>query len=251
MEKKRYITFDKRLIEAFEKMGFKRKNQYAFVRTKNEALQSIGFTHSTHGEHFVKHYNVKLHVEFPKVNKVLTQLDYKNNTFDGFGINIGYLYEDRNFKEYRIADNDDDGTVESVINSMVSDMKNYGLSYFEKYSTIESAITGMETGKITSTALWPKYSLPLFYLTNNQYDAALIHLTYNEQQIQNGYEKQLAEIKELRNLHGVKDVIMPNDYDYKNYPIFANKIRNFIFNSKKSESEDSAVIKEEKNENSR
>ena len=233
MEKKRYITFDKRLIEAFEKMGFKRKNQYAFVRTKNEALQSIGFTHSTHGEHFVKHYNVKLHVEFPEVNKVLTQLDYKNNTFDGFGINIGYLYEDRNFKEYRIADNDDDGTVKSVIDSMVSDMKIYGLSYFEKYSTIESTITGMETKMITCTAISPKYSLPVFYLTKGWYEETLIYIKNTEVQMLRGYEKQVAECLELRKLHGGDSVPMPNDYYYKDYQHFANQIRIYIKNHEK------------------
>jgi hypothetical protein len=209
-------------------MGFKRKNQYTFVRTQNEALQSICFTHSTHGESFVKHYNITLDVEYPEVNNVLSQLNYNGNTSDGFGINIGYLYEEGYFKEYRIADNDNDRMVSSIIDSMVSDIRIYGLPYFEKYSTIESAIIGMETSKITCTALWPKYSLPVFYLTKGWNESALIYVKNMEEQIQKGYEKQIAECLELRKLHGNIKMALPNDYYYRDYQLFAKKVRVFI-----------------------
>lgn len=61
MEKKKYVTFDKRLISNLEVFGFKRKNQNVFLRMQNEALQTIRIVHSTHGERFVKHYCVSLH----------------------------------------------------------------------------------------------------------------------------------------------------------------------------------------------
>lgn len=228
MEKKKYVTFDKRLISNLEVFGFKRKNQNVFLRMQNEALQTIRIVHSTHGERFVKHYCVSLHVEYPKVNKVLTQLNYNDNIYDGFGINIGYLYKNGSFKEFRIADTDDDKTVFSVIENIVSDIRGYALHYFEKYSTIKAAIVGMETGEITCTALRPMYSLPIYYLATDLSEASLIYVNNCEEKIRKGYEKQVKDYEELRKLHDNRCVNMPNDYDYRNYPIFAKRIRDYI-----------------------
>ena len=173
---------------------------------------------------------MRLHVEYPEVNKVLSKLDYNKNTFDGFGINIGYLCKDRDFKEYRIADNDEDGIVKSIIDDMVSDIIDYGLPYFDKYSTIDSAISGMETNKIDSTALSPKCSLPLFYLTKGWYEAAIIYVKNMEEQILKAYEGKVAECVELREILGNENVNIPCDSYYKEYQHFAKLVSNYAMN---------------------
>ena len=228
MEKKRYITFDKRLIEAFAALGFKRKNQDTFLRMQNEALQRIGFTHSVHGERHVKYYNLSLYVEYPKVNELIKSLQYDYYDFDGFQINIGYLKENPKFQQYRVADEDNDETVLRVIENMAHDVEHYGLPFFDKYSTIDAAIKGMETHEITFTALSVKRSLPVFYLSKGWPESALSYVNSREEQEIKGYEKQVAECLELRKLHGDDNVEMPPSRFHQDYIRFANLIREYV-----------------------
>ncbi len=59
MQKKRYISFNERIISRLAEFGFKRKNQDFFPRKLSEDItQNLIFGHSSQGRAHVKYYAI-------------------------------------------------------------------------------------------------------------------------------------------------------------------------------------------------
>lgn len=74
--RKRYISFNERIINRLAEFGFKRKNKDFFIRNLGEdVIQQLIFGHCTHGVAHVKYYNIRSAILLPKVFKITEDLD--------------------------------------------------------------------------------------------------------------------------------------------------------------------------------
>ena len=123
MQKKRYISFNERIISRLEEFGFKRKNQGFFPRKISEDItQNLIFGHSTQGRAHVKYYAIRANIELPKVLKIAENLNVflPMNAF--CNSNIGDLMPKPipTYLESLIGEDTDEQNNNSVLDTMLS-----------------------------------------------------------------------------------------------------------------------------------
>lgn len=196
MEKKRYISFNQKLIDGFAEFGFKRKNMHYFVKKPSEDIsQSLIFGHSTQGRAHVKYYAIRASIEFPKVLQLAkeNELFLTNSCF--YNSNIGELMpkpsplkkwlmpERPAYLEWLIGEDTDEKYDNEVIDSMIHHVKKYAVPFLNRYSTPAAVVEGIKKCAYTN-----RYG--------NDYQALAVLLLYGSKEDflwfveQRSYEKQ-------------------------------------------------------------
>lgn len=147
MQKKRYISFNERIISRLEEFGFKRKNQGFFPRKISEDItQNLIFGHSTQGRAHVKYYAIRANIELPKVLKIAENLNVflPMNAF--CNSNIGDLMPKPipTYLEWLIGEDTDEKYDNRVIDSMLYHIEKYAIPFLDKYSTPASIVEGIK-----------------------------------------------------------------------------------------------------------
>ena len=92
MQRKRYISYNERIINRLAEFGFKRKNIGFFPRKLSEDItQNLIFGHSTQGRAHVKYYAIRNNIVLPKVLKIAEELDIFLPMTALYNCNIGDL----------------------------------------------------------------------------------------------------------------------------------------------------------------
>lgn len=146
MEKKKYITFNQRIIDRLAEFGFKRKNKEIFVKKPNDdIIQSIIFGHSTNGYAHMKFYGIRNNIAFPKVLLFAKQNNLYMPLSDFFNENIGYLMpKSPSYMEWSIGEDTDEEYDNKVIDDMLYHVKKLSLPFFDKYSTPAAIVDGIK-----------------------------------------------------------------------------------------------------------
>ncbi len=185
MEKKRYISFNQRIIDRLAELGFKRKNKCYFIRKPNEDItQSIIFGHSTQGRAHVKYYVIVARIEFPKVHKLAQDFDLYLPLSCFYNSNIGELMPNPPvYLEWLIGEDTDEKYDNKIIDSMIYHIEKYAIPFLNKYSTPAAIVNGIK-----------KCTFPDRY--GNDFHACFILLLYGKKEDflwfveQRSYEKQ-------------------------------------------------------------
>lgn len=144
MEKKKYISYNQRIIDRFAEFGFKRKNKNFFIRQLSEdVLQELSFGHSTQGQAHVKYYDIRASIKLPKVIKLAQELDIYMPMTTFYNSNIGELMPKRTYLEWLIGEDTDEKYDNKVIDSMLYHVEKYALPFLNKYSTPTAIVEGI------------------------------------------------------------------------------------------------------------
>ena len=146
MEKKRYITYNERIINRLEELGFKRKKRDFFIRNLSEDVrQEITFGHSTQGRAHVKYYAIRAVIILPKVLTLVKDLDIYIPRTAFYSSNIGELMPPPrpNYLEWLIGEDTDEKYDNKVVDSMLYHIEKYALPFLDKYSSPAAIIEGI------------------------------------------------------------------------------------------------------------
>ena len=144
-KKKRYISFNQKLIDRLTEFGFKRKNMDFFKRKVSEDItQSIIFGHTTQGRKHVKFYYVRINIEFPKVLTLAKDFDLLLPITAFWNSNIGELMPIPNWLEWPIGEDTDEKYDNKVVDSMLHHIKKYALPFLNHYNTPAAIIEGIK-----------------------------------------------------------------------------------------------------------
>lgn len=145
MEKKKYITYNQRIIEHLAAHGFKRTKRDFFIRKISEDIsQSIIFGHSTQGRAHAKYYAARVSIELPRVLETANELNMFipiNAIYNG---NIGELMEPRTYLEWLITDDSSDLYDNRVVDSMLKHIDKYALPFLNKFCSTSSIVEGIK-----------------------------------------------------------------------------------------------------------
>ena len=165
---KRYITYNERLNEKLNNVGFRRKNKKTFIKKYGDGVQSIMWGHSTyHDEPHIKYYSVSVFIDFPIVKKIEKEAGVLTS---GFGRGLGYLGPNPVYKEWRLADIATEEEITKVIDEVVG-LIEYAMPVIDRYSTIKNVIIDMEDNKL-KFGMNAKVLSPVLYLADGQPEMA-------------------------------------------------------------------------------
>ena len=156
----KYITYSELLCSKLALLGFKRKNRAEFIRKQNGFNQMISYCHSSRIPH-VRDYYIIIGLYYPEVEKMGMDLDVY--TTGAWGMNIGYLTPQKNFKEWRVENSASEDDIREVVNDMVNLIETYAVPFFDRYSEVNELIFELEVGTLLIPHL-ADYNLPLLYL---------------------------------------------------------------------------------------
>lgn len=210
-----YITKNERLIKKMSEWGFKRKNINTFRRTEGEAILDFYFTHNTNNEHHVKYYCINVNIWYPEIDRIK-----KNGDFY-FGIpnasiwcDLGHLMGFPIQREYRISDDDDESTINMVVDRMFYDLRNYALSIMKRYSVLSVFIDDYEKGLLEG------------YHVNKQTMALMYLMCYGKEKAIDNTRQQLYLLREK--LQGKLNVTIQKEKFADMDPVLINFIREEI-----------------------
>lgn len=159
-----YLTKNDKLIKKMTVWGFKRKNKYIFRKAEGDAILDFYFSHFTKGEYHVKYYTVNVNVWYPGINKIKINGDFH------FGIPNSVIWNDLGHlmgcpvqKEFRISDDDDEPSVNMVVDRMCNDLQTYALPIMKRYSSRFTLIDDYEKGLLERFHV-NKQTIALLYL---------------------------------------------------------------------------------------
>lgn len=185
-EKKKYISYNQRIIDHLASRGFKRKNMNFFVRKINEDItQSIIFGHSTQGRAHAKFYAVRASIELPKVLKTAKELDIPILLTLLFSSNIGELMNPSTYLEWLVTEDSSESYDNGVVDSILEHIDKYAIPLLDKFCTVSSIVEGIK-----------KRGLPGRY--GDDMHACIALLLYGEKKDffwfveQRSYEKQFS-----------------------------------------------------------
>lgn len=185
--KKYYLAKDERLLEFFQKLGFKRKGS-DFYRSNDASIQSLAFWHSTQNQRFVKFYSINVSLTFPKILDITHEI---GPLYEGIiGSNIGYLMPQNNFIEWRIAEEENENRVSEVIKEIIDIVSKDVMPVLDRYSSIENILIDYENGKFP---FFMSYSmLPMLYYIHGEVSKAF-HCLEKTISFVDNYEKKCYE----------------------------------------------------------
>lgn len=224
MEKNRYITYNEELFSKLQSIGFSRKRGNSYVKTKRVIKYELSFSHSTHNEPHVKYYTITLSIEYQKVQEIV---DKMNVVIGGFGINLGYLLPEFSFKEWKVTETSSDEYISFVVGDMYTNIVNFAIPYFERYSEIRNVIEDIEKG-VLKNQIDSSHYLPILYLLNGDKDLVVPYL-----------QKELNRREYLKNkvcgddypfplFNNVKDCSTSESRIYNEYKSFVDKIMRYM-----------------------
>lgn len=144
-EKKKYISYNQRIIDHLAARGFKRKNMNFFVRKINEDItQSIIFGHSTQGRAHAKYYDVRVCIELPKVLKTAKELDIPISRVALFSSNIGELMNPSSYLEWLVTEDSSESYDNGVVDSILEHIDRYAIPLLDKFCTVSSIVEGIK-----------------------------------------------------------------------------------------------------------
>ena len=145
MEKKKYISFDTRIITELDNLGFKRKNKHWFIRQLSEdIIQTLIFGHNTHGQKHVRYYEVRTAIELPVVLKIANDLNIYTPMTALLSVNIGELMPKKEYLEWAIGVDTDKKHDNRVVDSMLYHIKKYAIPFLNKFSTTSAIVEGIK-----------------------------------------------------------------------------------------------------------
>lgn len=144
MEKKKYITYNPKIIERLAELGFKRKKRDWFYRqTCEDVYQELTFGHSTKGQPHTKYYAIGAVIKLPEALRLAQELGICTLTcFEN--INLGYFKPERNYLEWLITEDSDEEYDNNVVESMLYHIEKYAIPFLNKYSTPSAIIKGIK-----------------------------------------------------------------------------------------------------------
>jgi len=144
-EKKKYISYNQKIIDHLAARGFKRKNMNFFVRKINEDItQSIIFGHSTQGRAHAKYYDVRASIELPKVLKTAKELDIPISRVALFSSNIGELMNPSTYLEWLVTEDSSESYDNGVVDSILEHIDRYAIPLLDKFCTVSSIVEGIK-----------------------------------------------------------------------------------------------------------
>jgi hypothetical protein len=144
MEKKKYISYNQRIIDRLADFGFKRKNKNLFVRKLSEGVsQELSFGHSTQGRAHVKYYDIRAVIVLPEVLKIAQELNIYMPSTAFYNCNIGELMPKSNYLEWLIGEDTSEKYDNKVIDSMLYHVEKYAIPFLNKYSTSAAIVEGI------------------------------------------------------------------------------------------------------------
>ena len=145
--KKRYISFNERIINRLAEFGFKRQNKGFFIRNLGEdVIQQLIFGHCTHGVAHVKYYYIRSAILLPKVLKLAKDLDIFLPLNALYNANIGELMPKPRpvFLEWLIGEDTDEKYDNKVIDSMLYHVEKYAVPFLDKYNSPVAIVEGIK-----------------------------------------------------------------------------------------------------------
>ncbi len=144
MEKKKYITYNPRIISRLEDLGFKRKNRDWFCRqVSKDICQELVFGHSTKGIPHAKYYAINAVIKLPEVLKMAQKLDICTLTcFEN--INLGYFKPERHYLEWLVTEDSDEKYDNDVVNSMLCHIEKYAIPFLNKFCSTSAIVKGIK-----------------------------------------------------------------------------------------------------------
>lgn len=159
------ITYNERLNTELGALGFKRKNMHIFLKNNGQAVQELRFD-SKSG--VVKHsieYTIYVRVFFPFISDISNQIEMHLSSTVGQQ-NIGTLYPKKRQASWIVSPNEKGdeivintdfyskysitppfvGSLDDVIDDMVSSIKKYAIPFLDKYSVMSNVISRYEGG---------------------------------------------------------------------------------------------------------
>lgn len=186
----KYITYNDRLTSKLNNLGFKRKNMNSFVKYDNDARQELFFCHATHYEHHVRYYSIGVHIEYPALIKLATEMD--TYTY-GIGVDLGYLMPQNEYHEWRCTENDSERTLTKIADDMILNVTKYAIPFFNRFSTLNSFMKGLEGEELRNRTNC-KYSLPFVYLALGDKERALEYIQEILKMLQDTPKEPVTEI---------------------------------------------------------
>lgn len=145
MEKKKYLSYNERIINRFAEYGFKRKNRDFFIRNLSEDVtQDLVIGHTTHGRTHVKYYQINANIRMPKVFKLGQEFGlYMRTAF--YGSNIGELMPKPRppILDWLIGEDTSEKYDNKMIDSMLYHVEKYAIPFLNKYCTPEAILEGI------------------------------------------------------------------------------------------------------------
>ena len=140
----KYLTYNELLNRELGVLDFKRKNKNTFLRKTGETIQKLYFGHSTWGERHVKYYSFVVRIDYLPVIELSKAIN-DDNVLPGIdGGNSGYFTPQNNYKEWRIAEDDDEEVVEKTAKDIVHDIKLYIMPFLNRYTDMNHVIEDEE-----------------------------------------------------------------------------------------------------------
>lgn len=223
---KRYITYNERLNEKLNHLGFRRKNKKTFIKKYGDGVQSIMWGHSTyHDEPHIKYYSVSVFIDFPVVKKIEKEAGVLTS---GFGRGLGYLGPNPVYKEWRLADIATEEEITEVIDEVVG-LIEYAMPVIDRYSTIKNVIIDMEDNKL-KFGMNAKVLSPVLYLADGQPEMACKYVDNILSNLERKFKIEVSEIQRLRELYGTDniDVNSGKQRELENYRIYAEKLKSYV-----------------------
>ena len=223
---KRYITYNERLNEKLNHLGFRRKNKKTFIKKYGDGVQSIMWGHPTyHDEPHIKYYSVSVFIDFPVVKKTAKEIGIITN---GFGGRLEYLGPNPVYKEWRLADIATEEEITKVIDEVVG-LIEYAMPVVDKCSIIKNVIRDMEDNKL-KIDMDAKVLSPVLYLADGQPEMACKYVDNILSNLERSFKIEVSETQRLRELYGTDniDVDSGQQRELENYRIYAEKLKSYV-----------------------
>lgn len=220
--KEKYITSYDSLTNHLMKFGFRRKNANFYIRESTESLQRLFFTHATHSERFVKYYTIQLKINYPQIESLAKEMGLFSY---GMAVNIGYLTPNRNFLEWRVAESDSEDYILDIIENMCMNINNYALPYFEKYSTLEGLLKGIDNQELQNRLDY-RFCQPFLYYLLGDKKRAIDSLDTILKSIK--AHSQLMDDKQNYSISSNDHVGHLQNKDLQVYMEFTSKFKDFV-----------------------
>ncbi|MDE5987224.1 MAG: hypothetical protein K2H16_08120 [Prevotella sp.] len=222
----RYITYNERLNEKLNLLGFRRKNKETFIKKYGDGVQSIVWGHSTyHDEPHIKYYSVSVFIDFPVVKRIEKESGVLTS---GFGRELGYLAPDPYYKEWRLADVATEEEVADVIDEVVG-LIEYAMPVVDRCSIIRNVIRDMEDNKL-KFGMNAKVLSPVLYLADGQPEMACKYVDNILSNLERRFQIEVCETQRLRELYGTDNIDVNSGLqrELENYRIYAEKLKNYV-----------------------
>ncbi len=170
----------------------------------------LNFSHSTYGIPNVKFYSVQAEVVFPKLSELSKELCTIVPVNTAISANIGYLFPSyKTYKEWRVAEDDSDEYVNSVIEEISNGIHDNVLPLLERHTCLKQLLYDIVNAKMPKGWWYDTFCLPpiLYYAEGNATEAQ----AYMEQMMQQLL--QTDEAKRPRHPHQYQDFVLKfSDY---------------------------------------